>query len=273
MFFEVDRSFASFEEWCRWDEALPQLRQADYIAELARSILLSGFIDPSLGVVRPHEIQDRGTNYREGLRAKGATSRYRALLRPAIDYLLANGWCSPVYLAEYATEFGEMAPLRFPYLLRSEYLPNEAARQRFPYIRHEDPVNLTLPDRSFDLYLSADTMIYAPSPEAFLKEARRVLRRGGMLLATFPFRYGEVDTTIHSALVDGAIVRYAEPVDHDDRLDPSRRQAVFFTPGWDVLEMARSAGFASAEIMAHSSRTNAVLGEEIAVIFVLKASG
>ena len=271
MFLEFREPFGRLDDWRNWVDLLPQLRDPAYIQEVARSVASSGFIDPFLGAVPAAEVVIEHTNYREGLLARGSTSRYRAILTHVVDYILANGRCSTIYLSEHITMFAQTMAAHFPYLVTSEYLPNAAARRRHPDIRHEDPAKLSLPDHSFDLYISSDTMVYAPSMETFLREARRVLRRSGLLLATFPFRYGEQASEIKVKMIDGKIVHAGEPVYHGDPLDDERQRLVFFIPGWDILDQARAIGFQSAEIIAHSSRTNAIIGEEIATVFVLRA--
>ncbi len=188
------------------------------------------------------------------------------------EFILANGWCSTIYLAEEVSEFAEALSTRFPYVLKSEYVANPIKRWKLSHVHHQDPLRLSFPSHAFDLYIAADTMIYAPSMEGFLREARRILRRTGVLLATFPFRYGEPTSEVLAEIVDDKIVHHLEPQYHDDPVDPERRRLLYFTPGWDILDAARSAGFATAEIVAHSSRINAILGAEIAVVFVLKAT-
>lgn len=272
MFLEISESFRSLDEWTAWIDLLPQLRDQRYINDLAHNIMTTGFDDPTFGLVRPRDIKAGTSNYREGFQANGATCRYRALLTLAIDYALSQGWCSPVYLAEQSSDFAEHFPARFPYVMRSEYLPDAAAQRRLPYIRHEDPMRLSMPDRSFNLYISADSMIYAPSMEGFLREAHRILRREGVLLATFPFRYGEPDSEIKAKLVNGEVVHRSAPLYHDDPVDPGARRLVFFEPGWDILEVARMVGFRSAEMVIQSSRKTAIMGTEIAGVFVLRAT-
>jgi SAM-dependent methyltransferase len=251
---------------------MPQVRDRVYIDELAHSISATGFVDPLFGVVGADEIVAKTGNYREGFRARGSTSRYRALLRLVMDHVLANGWCSSIYLAEHATDFAEAFSTRFSYVVRSEYMPNPVVRLKMPHIRHEDPVALTLPDHSLDVYISADSMNYAPDMKTFLQEARRVLRRTGVLLATCPFRYGEPHSEIRAQILDGEVVHRAPPSFDLDPLSRARSRLVFFIPGWDILEVARSVGFRAAEIVAQTSRTHAILGAEIATIFVLKAT-
>jgi SAM-dependent methyltransferase len=271
MFLELQRSFTSLDDWNTWSADMPQVRDPKYIDEIARSISTTGFVDPLFGVVAADQIVAKTGNYREGFRAWGSTSRHRALLKLVLDHVLASGWCSPIYLAEHATDFAEAFSTRFSYVVRSEYMPNPVVRFKMPHVKHEDPVALTLPDRSFDMYISADSMSYAPDMKAFLQEARRVLRRTGVLLATFPFRYGEPHSEIRAQVLDGEVVHHSTPSFDLDPLSGARSRLVFFIPGWDILEVARSVGFRAVEFVAQTSRTHAILGAEIATVFVLRA--
>lgn len=272
MFLEVRNNFSSLDDWNAWAEPLPMLRTPSYIDDMARNVSSTGFIDPASGVVPAQEVVTTDRNYREGLQARGCTSRYRALQTLILDYVLVNGWCSPIYLAEQATDFGEAMRNRYPFIVTSEYMPNPVIRMRLGHIRHEDPLKLTLPDHSFDLYVSSDSMVYVSSLEGVLREARRVLRRGGQYLATFPFRYGEPDTEILAEHVKGEVIHHVPPTFHVDPLSGSRSRLLYFVPGWDILDVARSAGFQSAEIVVLSSRIHAIIGSEIATVFVLRAT-
>jgi SAM-dependent methyltransferase len=272
MALEIRESFASLSEWLSWSEAVPLLRDADYIDDVARSVRSSGFIDPTTGLVPAREVVVDGRNYREGLRARGCTARQRALEVLILEYLLTNGWSATIYLAEYVSDFARKMRELVPFLYSSEYMPNPVMRARFGHVTHEDPLKLTLPDHSIDVYISPDNMVYAPSFEGLMKEARRVLRRGGQFLATFPFRYGEPTTEVVAEHAKGETVYHAPPAFHVDPLSGTRSRLVYFVPGWDVLDIARLSGFQAAEVVAMSSRTHAILGTEIATIFVLRAT-
>ncbi|HLY57278.1 MAG TPA: methyltransferase domain-containing protein [Stellaceae bacterium] len=271
MYLEIHEAFSSLPEWNAWAETVPEIRTPDYLEDVARNICATGFVDPCAGLVPADEVDGGSRNYREGLVARACTSRYRALLTLLRDHVLANGWCSPIYLAEHATDFGDMLASRFPFVVTSEYMPNPVVRMRMAHIRHEDPLRLTFPDRCFDAYLSSDAIVYAASMETVLREARRVLRRGGLFAATFPFRYGEPDTEVLSEIVKGELVHHGAPAFHEDPLTRTRSRLLYYVPGWDIVDAAREAGFASAEIVAQSSRTHAILGSEIAVVFALRA--
>jgi SAM-dependent methyltransferase len=271
MFSEITTACYSLDDWQRLLARHPFLKDQNYIPELANSIRLTGFVDPLHGLIRPDQMSPHNRNYREGFTARGSNSRYRAVLLHIINHVLTFGRCSTIYLAEALSPFAEMLGKSFPYLTKSEYIANPRMRWRLPHLRHEDPLRLSLPDRAFDIYVAPDTMIYAANMESFLLEARRVLRRTGVLLATFPFRYGEQASDVKAELVNGEIVHHGDPEYHSDPIDSEQGRLIFFVPGWNILAAARDCGFQSAEIVVHSSRTNAILGTEIAAVFVLKA--
>jgi SAM-dependent methyltransferase len=270
-FSEIQQSFQTLEAWKAWSEARPELGDKAYIDAIARSIQLTGFVDPLSGFIHPNEVGVADKNYREGLGAHGLNSRYRAMMLPIIEHTLMNGRCSTIYLSEHFSSFADVVTRRFPYVMTSEYMPNPAVRRRLFQVRHEDPLRLTLPDHAFDLYLSSDQMVYAPSMMDYLKEARRILRRTGQFIATLPFRYGEPSTEIRAHIKDGEIAHRLQPEYQDNPLDVSQKKLVFFVPGWDVVDAAREVGFASAEIIAIGSRTHGILGAEIATVFVMRA--
>jgi hypothetical protein len=272
MFGELNTSCRNLGDWERLLTRYPFLKDPNYIPTLANSIRLTGFVDPLHGLIQPEEISGQNVNYREGLTARGSNSRCRALLIHIIDYVFSRGRCSTIYLAEALSPFAEMLGNSFPYLTKSEYIANPRTRWKLSHIRHEDPLRLSLPDHAFDLYVAPDTLVYAANMEGFLREARRVLRRTGLLLATFPFQYGEQSSNIVAELIDGEIVYHTDPQYHADPLDNEQQRLIFFVPGWNILDVARDCGFQSAEVVVHSSRTNAILGAEIAAIFVLKAT-
>jgi SAM-dependent methyltransferase len=270
-FAEVRLSFRSLEAWTAWAEDNTDIRDARYINQMAQSIKLTGFLDPMGGFVHPSDVTLADENYREGFGGRGLNSRYRALMLLLVERALMIGRCCTVYLSEHVSSFAQEVVERFPYTITSEYFSSPSIRHRLFQIRHEDPLRLNLPDHAFDLYLSPDRMIYAPSMMGYLKEARRILRRTGQLIATFPFRYGEQSSEVRAQISNGAITHLLSPEYHDDGIERGGKKLVFYVPGWDILDAAQEAGFSSAEIVAINSRTYAVLGAEIATVFVFRA--
>lgn len=85
-------------------------------------------------------------------------------------------------------------------------------------VRHEDLRNLSFPDNSFNLVLSAEVFEHIPDPYVALAEILRVLRPGGTFLWTVP-----MDTDINAKDVqlsmlnkDGVRFDRAEPVRSGD---------------------------------------------------------
>jgi SAM-dependent methyltransferase len=270
-FHEIQLSFQSVEAWLTWLDRQKEIRDQAYIDDMACSIRLTGFLDPLVGFVHPSEFVSIDANNRESFDAYGLNSRYRAIMLPLVEYVLMNGRCCTIYLSEHVSRFAEAVLRRFPYVVTSEYMPIPSVRHRLFNIRHEDPLRLTLPDHAFDLYLSSDRLVYVPSMLDYLREARRILRRNGQLIATFPFRYGEQSTEIRAQIADNEITHLLSPQYHHDELESGGRKLVFFLPGWDIIDAALEVGFSTAEIIAISSRTHAILGTEIATVFVFRA--
>ncbi|MBI2086880.1 MAG: class I SAM-dependent methyltransferase [Candidatus Zambryskibacteria bacterium] len=52
-----------------------------------------------------------------------------------------------------------------------------------------DAATIPLPDNSYDVAIAAELLEHVPDPLKVLKEARRLLRPGGIVLATVPFMY------------------------------------------------------------------------------------
>lgn len=271
MFLELRERLTAFDEWKAHEEAYPELKSGKYISEVVASIGAAGFIDPFHGLIAPGGYLLASENYREEFSAHGCSAKYRAVLLEMLDYVLVHGWCSTVFLAEDGTPFAEVMTRHFPYSVKAAYLPDPSRREILPHLHHEDPMALSLPNGSFDMYISLDSIVHSPSTIGVLREARRILRRGGAMIATMPFRYGEPESEIRAEIRDQKLVHYAEPLYFGDPLDPSGTRLVYSVPGWDILGQARAAGFRSAEIIARSSRNYAVLGGEVAAVFVLKA--
>jgi SAM-dependent methyltransferase len=109
-------------------------------------------------------------------------------------------------------------------------------------VRHEDVMNLSHPDASFDLIVSNDVLEHIPDPEKALRECCRVLRPGGMVIATFPFHTAR-DATVVRAQVDGGEVRHLLPPQFHGNPVSAEGSLVFQDFGWDLLDAVRRAGF------------------------------
>lgn len=111
----------------------------------------------------------------------------------------------------------------------------------------EDVTRLSFADASLDAVVSFDVLEHVPDYERALSEFARVLRPGGTLIATFPFT-DTAETVVRAGIDDdGNVFHLLEPEYHGDPI--SGGVLCFHHFGWDILEVARRAGFAQARMM------------------------
>jgi hypothetical protein len=269
---EVEISFSRLEDWLRWRDANPWATDRAYVAELVRWCREHGVVSPFLGPLPPDRVSIGDANFRESFRAGGFNPRLRTVLD-----LLAQGPVEGVpaaalriYAPEAVTPFALALRGRYPRFWGSEYLPDAGDRRRHFPIPHEDLAHLSFPDGGFDVVVCNEVFEHVPALDAALAEIARVLRPGGVLLATFPFAYNQQDTIV-KAVLEGVEVRHLrEPEYHPNPVDP-RGSLVYQIPGWDVLELARKSGFAHAEHRFVSSRVRGICATELAGIFLMRA--
>src|SRR6266550_2340817 len=92
---------------------------------------------------------------------------------------------------------------------------------------------------------------------------------GGVMLSTFPFTF-QYESEIRARLVEGRIEHLMEPDYHGNPAEPEAGSLVFENPGWNILDTAREAGFAKAEMVLVSGMRRGITGAEIAGVFVLR---
>ena len=265
MFPEICEPLRSLAEWRDFRAAVPQFGDAGYVERVVAAVREGGLVDPLLGYAAGAKIGITRGNYRESLTYKGFNCRRRAITLFVAQRLLETGAATRVYAPEASTAFARVLGALTDFH-GSEYRPSLGMRLRNPRVVHQDVLNLGYPDRSFDLYISCEVMEHVTDIPRKLREARRVLKPGGELLATFPFAYGREDSEARAVKEDGRIVHLA-PSEYHGR----NRHLVYTVPAWDILDVARAAGFETAEMLAVSSRRHGIVGHELAAIFVMRA--
>jgi SAM-dependent methyltransferase len=165
-----------------------------------------------------------------------------------------------VYAAESLTPLAAALRNRFPNFVGSEYLPTDGGQGKIPHVRHEDVQALSFEDDSLDCYISCEILEHVPSIPAALHEAARTLRRGGLFLATFPFKQLQQQSVVKAVAENGAIRHLATPEYHGNPLDP-RPSLVFSIPAWDIVDMAHAAGFTAVHMVAMSSRKFGIVAD------------
>src|SRR5262249_49914167 len=135
--------------------------------------------------IPPGEIFVAGANYRESFMARGFNPRQRAVL----DLLAEEGgtadfWHYSIYAPEALTPFALLLRGRFPRFIGSEYVETADQRRALFPVAVEDLLQLSFPNNSFDCVIANEVFEHIPDLYRGIQEIYRVLKPGGVLLAT-----------------------------------------------------------------------------------------
>jgi SAM-dependent methyltransferase len=212
-------------------------------------------------------------NWRERLVCSGCgmNNRQRLVAR-LLEQATTTGLSPSIYLMEQVTPISSwVAHLPGRKVHGSEYLGHQyTGGEQVRGVRHEDVMNLSYPDESFDLIVSNDVLEHIPDPRRAFRECFRVLKPEGAVLATFPFHVGKDETVVRARLAGNGIEHLLPPEYHGNPLS-SDGSLVFHDFGWDVLDMMKDAGFASADCEMYSSDEFGHLGPGLLVFRAGKA--
>lgn len=204
-------------------------------------------------------------NWRERLQCPHCGMNNRQRLMATLVKAGLGGWHLrrlQVYLMEQVTPIYRWTARRFRRhrILGSEYLgPEHCSGTVIRGICHQDVMNLGFRDAVLDLIVSNDVFEHVPDPVRAFGECARVLRRGGLMLATIPF-YNELDISRTRARIGAeGLVHLLPPEYHGNPVSPDG-SLVFTDFGWDVLARMREAGFSDAALEVHASVRNGHLG-------------
>lgn len=267
---ELIGEFESYSEWAIWKESNSDAIAAFDALDFEATVLRDGVAKSIFGPVPPKQIAIRSKNYRESIIIRKLNSRQRALLEILAErFALWNNINASIYAAEAVTPFALFMRGRFPKFIGSEYTDDPTRKKELFPIAVEDLNALSFQDQSFDCAITNDVLEHVPDIQAALSELRRILKTDGILISTFPFTDKKASTP-KAKLVAGKIVHLTEPEYHGNPVDPNG-SLVFTVPGWDVLEMAKQAGFKHAKIIKFASIPRAIRGSKSPFIDVFWA--
>lgn len=215
----------------------------------------------------------RVPNWRERLVCTrcGMNNRQR-LVAKLIDQAARRYPQASIYLMEQVTPIFEWVKgLHGSRVQGSEYLGHTCrGGTRVGGIRHEDVMNLSFADASFDVIVSNDVLEHVPDPERALRECLRVLKPGGTMLATFPFHDANETTIVRAMLADDG-VRHLQPPRYHGNPVSSGGSLVYQDFGWDLLDLMHRIGFSSAACEMYLSDAFGHLGMGLLVFRLTKA--
>lgn len=191
----------------------------------------------------------------------GMNNRQR-LIATLMKQTLSGMQGQKVYLMEQVTPIFNWASamLKQHQIFGSEYLgPEYPGGALVKGIRHEDVECLSFADGQIDLIVSNDVFEHVPNPAKAFAECARVLRSGGIMLATIPFHNGNDLSVIRARLCDGKIEHILHPVFHGNPLSADG-SLVFTDFGWDILNIMNVSGFSDVFLDIYASRELGHLG-------------
>jgi len=152
----------------------------------------------------------------------------------------------------------------------SEYCGHEyASGTVINSIRHENIESLSFSNNSLDFIISNDVFEHVPNYAQALAECARVLKTGGMMLATIPFHPNNDASIPRALLKNGAIEHLLPPVYHGNPM--SEKGSLVFTDfGWDIFSTTQQVGFNRVCLDMYLSRPFGHLGEGLGVFKFIK---
>lgn len=160
---------------------------------------------------------------------------------------------SAAWITEHGTPAWRQLRRRFPIASGSEFHPSRRAlarrvlhRLRFGAVPHRDLLATGLAPSSLDLILCLDVLEHIEDIDRALGECSRVLRPGGLLVATMPFdENAPRDRQLAQADGRGGLLWLGEAEWHHDPL--GARIPCFHRFGWTLLQRAQAAGLSKAQ--------------------------
>ena len=275
----VDFVFRSRQlaDWQGFSASNPDVKSRVYSAQVLTAIRKNGFRDPVLRTwYSPRKIHVRSENLRETITAGGLMSRQRAILvelrmLSELHKRLDSTTCSvyaPGAERGLATQIRARYKSSFLSACGELVLSNAVDNFKTP----ESLAALPFPPEALDLVILGDMFHSGQSIDEILAETGRVLKKDGVMLATFPFNYNKESGAPGPRHIANARSGHNGVVERDLAPGALARTLVRAeTPGWDIVGRALDAGFEDSYIAFVSSEYHAVLGGDINGVFVFVA--
>ncbi|MEO0329231.1 MAG: class I SAM-dependent methyltransferase [Pseudomonadota bacterium] len=186
---------------------------------------------------------------------------------------LASSYEAPqIYMTEQTTPLFRFIKKNQPRTTGSEYLAEDKTPGSFNIFgtRHEDVTALSFAENRFDILASFEVLEHVPDYKTALAEFFRVLKPGGKLVATFPFRK-DIESTIVRATRDenGEITHLLEPEYHGD---PIKNSGIlcYYHFGWDIISEMSKVGFSNIRFKVRMSIDHGYMGAGFGIFLAEK---
>lgn len=184
------------------------------------------------------------------------------LIATLLKQALSDEYGKHVYLMEQVTPIYNWVSTTFKNhkIIGSEYLGHEyAGGTVVKGIRHEDVENLSFADGQLDLIVSNDVFEHVPNPAKAFAECARVLKAGGIMLATIPFHWENDISVVRARLSNGQLEHILPPAFHGNPVSADG-SLVFTDFGWDLLDTMKEAGFLDVTVDVYAAAEFGHLG-------------
>ncbi len=202
-------------------------------------------------------------NWRERLECPLCRMNNRQrLIATLVKQILSAKQGQQVYFMEQVTPIFNWASATFNQhqLVGSEYLGYEyEGGATVKGIRHEDVENLSFSDDYFDLIMSNDVFEHVPNPAKAFSECARVLKPGGVMLATIPFHSASDLSVTRARINAGKLEHVLSPAYHGNPVSADG-SLVFTDFGWDLIALAKEVGFLDVSVDVYASSELGHLG-------------
>lgn len=188
----------------------------------------------------------------------GFNSRMRFIL----ERLKEDTGKKDIYIYEQVTTLYRELKKNFPNLVGSEYLGEKLQGGTvLDGIMHQDALNLSFADCSFDVMISCDVLEHVADYKRALRETYRCLKHGGKFYLTIPvFKHNDKSRVRVKQDVTGELRYLQPPVYHGNPLS-SEGSLVFTDFGWDILQELRDIGFKQSYGVVYFSSKKGYLGD------------
>lgn len=110
-------------------------------------------------------------------------------------------------------------------------------------VRSEDLLNLSYPDKKFDLILNSDVLEHVPDIERALSEIYRVLKVDGLHIFSVPIIWRQAVSRRRAKLENGKLLHLLPPSHHGAEYGDKEDFLVFYEFGRDFVQTCEGVGF------------------------------